>query len=285
MFHVTGGICQFCVDGVTHALTPGQSLLVPPDVRHEYSNPSDQLLTYQEIKFTVSKPSLQTMLTENCVIAISDPLTSALFRQIVSEYEVLGSQADDAAAAYLVALLNTITRDHRHQTPRQFQYIDASQCSPLSQQVIHYLEAHYGEDLSLDTLAQALGYNKTYLCGAFKRNTKLTILDCLNTIRIRRAAELIVYSDHSLPQVAGICGFASVSHFTRVFLKYVGVTPGQCRRSSPLEVVFEPPQTANTPRPSIFIYSVLAQKQITVQMILDFNESEKKGRVAKCAES
>ena len=117
-------------------------------------------------------------------------------------------------------------------------------------------------------MAQVLGYNKTYLCGAFKKNTHLTILDCLNTIRIRHAAELIVYSDHSLAQVADMCGFSSVSHFNRVFLKYVGVTPGQCRRAYPVDALIDPPDSSTrSPRPAGFMYSVLARKRITPDMI------------------
>ena len=130
------------------------------------------------------------------------------------------------------------------------------------------MESHYSEDLSLDALASSMDYNKSYLCVAFKKDTNQTILDCLNTIRIRRAAELIVYSDHSIPQVAAQCGFASVSHFNRVFLKYVGTTPGQCRRATPGDVMFRDPEAfqVHTSAPNWFIYSVLAHKQITADM-------------------
>ena len=80
-------------------------------------------------------------------------------------------------------------------------------------------------------------------------------------IRIRRAAELIVYSDHSLSQVAERCGFASVSHFNQVFLKYVGITPGHCRKAYPPEIITHPdkmmPADSDT-----FMYSVLAHKLI-----------------------
>jgi len=276
MFYVTGGNCQFIADGETYMLEPGQCLLVPPHVLHGYSNETDQLLEYLEIKFTLSKSALYSALTQDGVQFCQDPLAGALFQQVLEEYSTLGGLADDAATAYLTALLNVLTKSHRHLKTRQFRYIDASACSELSQQVIRHLEAHYAEDISLDALAQVLGYNKTYLCGAFKKNTQLTILDCLNTIRIRHAAELIVYSDHSLAQVADMCGFSSVSHFNRVFLKYVGVTPGQCRRAYPMDALIDPPDSKPlSPRPAGFMYSVLAQKQITPQMILEFNNREK----------
>jgi AraC-like DNA-binding protein len=149
--------------------------------------------------------------------------------------------------------------------PQQFLYLDASRFSPLSRRIVHYLEAHCEEELSLDALAAAMDYNKTYLCAAFKKDTGQTILDCQNMIRIRRAAELIVYSDHSLVQVSHLCGFSSVSHFNRVFLKYAGITPGQARRAYPADILFgsHKPSASQADQ---FMYSVLAQKRITPEM-------------------
>ena len=152
---------------------------------------------------------------------------------------------------------------------RKFRFIDATSYSPLSQRIISYLECHYAENVSLDMLASVLGYNKSYLCVAFKKNTMITILDCLNMIRIRRAAELLAYSDYHLNDVATMCGYNSVSHFNRVFQKYVGTTPGQCKRAYPLDILFSPESQRSTlaPRSDRFMYSVLAQKRITPEMI------------------
>jgi AraC-like DNA-binding protein len=110
---------------------------------------------------------------------------------------------------------------------------------------------------------------------AFKKDTGFTILDCLNTIRIRRAAELIVYSDHGFAQVADMCGFTSVTHFNRVFLKYVGITPGQCRRAYPANILFGTGDGSANPS-NRFMYSVLAHKTITPKMIRDLGTSESK---------
>jgi len=169
----------------------------------------------------------------------------------------------------LISALNVFAQSGRYALqPGQFLYMDASGYGVLAQQVIHYLEAHYAEDISLDTLAGELDYNKSYLCVAFKKDTNRTIWDCLNMIRIRRAAELIVYSDHSLNRVAQLCGFSSVPTFNRVFLKYVGATPGQCRRAYPGDILVGPQNTD----PNLFMYSVLARKMVTPEMVEAFND-------------
>lgn len=270
LFYIQAGDFCFTVAGELHRLHQGQTLLVPPQISHEYINETQKTGQYLEIKFAQAADR-----TETPVLTCDDPLAGMLCRQILQEYSDLGKLADDAAASYLTALLSLLEKAYRYrEKPQQFLYLDASRFSPLSRRVVHYLEAHYGEDLSLDALALAMDYNKSYLCAAFKKDTQQTILDCLNMIRIRRAAELIVYSDHSLVQVSQLCGFSSVSHFNRVFLKYAGITPGQARRAYPADILFGSHRSIDKPNSQSdhFMYSVLAQKRITPEMAHSLEE-------------
>lgn len=256
MIYVENGTCSMVVGGQCCTLEQGQCILIPPETEHSYSNEKSITIDYQEIKFAANKA---------LPLHISDSvLVGSLFQQIVREYPLLGRLADKSAAVYMSALLYALTERDRMDEAIAFQYVDASAFGELAQSVTHYLETHYRDDLRLDDIAEALGNNKSYLCVAFKKDTGITILDCLNTIRIRRAAELIVYSDHSLAQVASMCGFASACHFNRVFLKYVGITPGQCRRAYPANVLFgtvENPENHS----NRFMYSVLAHKTIPLK--------------------
>jgi len=264
LFYIQTGQFCFTVGDETYRLSDGQTLLVPPQIEHGYINETREPGEYLEIKFARSPASSAEAPVEIC----DDPLAGMLCRQILQEYSDLGKLADEAAVSYLSALLSLLRKNKRYrEKPRQFLYLDAAGFSPLSRRIVHYLEAHFSEDLSLDALANAMDYNKSYLCAAFKKDTGQTILDCLNVIRIRHAAELIVYSDHSLVQVSQLCGFSSVSHFNRVFLKYAGITPGQARRAYPADILFGSHQKKTDSQADQFMYSVLAQKRITPDMI------------------
>lgn len=278
MFYIVAGVCRFVVGEMTYDIQPGHCLLVPRQTEHAFTNISNTTLDFLEIKFALPQAALDTQLQRAGVLISDSTLAGLLFQQIIKEYSDLASLADEAAASYLTALLNVLTEGNRYRKEHRFRFIDASSYSTLSQKIIRYLEKHFAEDVSLDDLAKKLDYNKSYLCIAFKKDTHMTILDCLNTIRIRRAAELIVYSDHSLLQVAELCGFSSVSHFNRVFQKYVGTTPGQCRRAYPVDILFSDPKDPNgfPDQPNRFMYSVLAQKRISANAIRDmiFEETE-----------
>lgn len=261
MLYALKGEADFVLSDEEFSLKEGQIILVPKDVKHAYKNNTQQIFEYLEIKF-VPDHSLEETLHQTGALLNEKPLAGSLFSQIVSEYDDQGNASDEATVSYLAALLNVMTEDFRKNRAKDSRYIDTSGYSDLSRRIVSYLEEHFADNFSLNDLAENLDYNKTYLCKAFKDDTGTTILDVLNEIRIRRAAELITYSDLSLAQVARSCGFVSVSHFNRVFHKYVGITPGQCRRAYPADILFGPGDSKDkfTDRPGRFMRSVLARK-------------------------
>lgn len=274
MLVVQSGQMQMTVGEEQHRIDAGQCVLVPREMKHAYINPGSVMCECLEIKFSIPSNSKDCKFTKYGLLQTDNPLATRLAEQIVREYSDLGGMADEAAASYMDSLLNVLTMDHRYRKRNDFRFIDAAEYSELSQQVIRYLEQHYAESVSLDNVAAAVGYNKSYMCTSFRKNTQITINDCLNMIRIRRAAELIAYSDNDLSHIATMCGFSAVSHFNQVFLKNVGITPGQCRKAYPLGVTIMPERRfLDIPnRQDRFMYSVLARKMITPEMIMAFEK-------------
>lgn len=276
MLVIRSGRLQLIAGEEQRTVQTGDCILIPRGMTHSYINSDSDLNECLEIKFSIPGNVTDDKFTRYGLLQTDHPLAATLAEQIVREYSDLGPLADDAAAAYMDALLTILTVDRRYRKHNAFRFIDATEYSPLSQQIIRYLEQHYSESISLDDVAQAVGYNKSYMCTAFRKDTRVTINDCLNMIRIRRAAELIAYSDNDLSQIAAMCGFSTASHFNQVFVKNVGTTPGQCRKAYPPGVTIMPERRfLDIPnRQDRFMYSVLARKQITPEMILSFEQGD-----------
>lgn len=272
LFCILSGSLQMTVAGKAYQMDAGSCILVPKGTEHGYSNAGDVRSAHLDIKFSLPSATLDAQFSRLGTLVSNSPLTVMLGEQIVTDYADRGAQADDSAASYLLALLHTLIPTESQPESTRCRYIDASSYSSLSRQIIQYLEQHFAENVSLESLADALGKNKSYLCIAFKKDTQVTINDCLNIIRIRRAAELIAYSDYSLTQVSSLCGFSSASHFNRVFLKYAGITPGQCRKAYPDDILIQPerlPKTDMIKNSDRFMYSVLGRKRISLNLRWD----------------
>jgi AraC family transcriptional regulator len=87
-----------------------------------------------------------------------------------------------------------------------------------------------GGNVSLDEVASACGVSTDHFGKMFKWSTGLPPYRWLTLQRIERAKLLLRSSNDSLVEIALECGFANQSHFTRVFSREVGLSPGRWRR-------------------------------------------------------
>lgn len=94
---------------------------------------------------------------------------------------------------------------------------------------IRYISQHYAEPLSLETVAQVVGLNKSYLSRIFKMRTGETLVNYINQCRIRKAADLLRKTDRKAYEIAEMVGYNNVEYFNQVFKKVMGVSPRDYR--------------------------------------------------------
>jgi two-component system response regulator YesN len=93
-----------------------------------------------------------------------------------------------------------------------------------------YIDENYMKsELSLTTVASAVGISPTYLSALFKKETGGTLTDFILGEKTEEAKRLLRYSDRTLSAVSEYLGFSSPGHFSRVFRKYAGTTPNEYR--------------------------------------------------------
>lgn len=82
---------------------------------------------------------------------------------------------------------------------------------------------------SLRTLAADAGVSPSAVSQAFQRFEGCSVGEYLRRLHVSRARALLAEGRTSLAQVARECGFYDQSHLTRVFRRYLGVTPAVFR--------------------------------------------------------
>ena len=102
--------------------------------------------------------------------------------------------------------------------------------SPHVRRVCAYMRTHYGEPISLDSLANRVGRNTGYLATLFRRQTGMTIHRYLTGIRMERAARLLRRRE-KVEAVVLLVGYRSKKNFYRQFEATFGVTPGKYKAS------------------------------------------------------
>lgn len=95
--------------------------------------------------------------------------------------------------------------------------------------VLHYVEKHYAEKISVGEMAKLAKYAQTYFCHQFKRATGYSFYRYLTRYRIQVACNLLDASEKSIGEVAVATGFSTHTLFCRAFKECIGCTPVQYR--------------------------------------------------------
>ena len=102
--------------------------------------------------------------------------------------------------------------------------------SPLVQQIVDLIEAHFAENITLAQVSETLSHSSGYLSARFKKETGKSFSEFLMNYRIGYARRLLERSDLPVNTVAENCGIPDNNYFARVFRSHVGMTPTQYRK-------------------------------------------------------
>lgn len=91
------------------------------------------------------------------------------------------------------------------------------------------IDADLSEDLSLATLAAMQGISPGYLSTLFKREVGQTLTDYVNSHRMEQAVRLLRSGTLQVQTVAQYCGIPDVNYFSKLFKRYVGLSPREFR--------------------------------------------------------
>lgn len=97
-------------------------------------------------------------------------------------------------------------------------------------QGIQFMRQNYARDLSLGEIADHVALNESYFSGLFKKDTKKSVTEYLNQIRIEKAKELIAGTNSKNYEIAEQVGISNPSYFSTIFKKQTGLTIQEYRQ-------------------------------------------------------
>lgn len=96
-------------------------------------------------------------------------------------------------------------------------------------QVINYINLNLSSPLTLTILAGNMKLNPSYLSGQFKKETGATLTEYIHTMRIETAVQLLNSTTLPIREVAYRVGIDDFSYFTKLFRKYIHMSPTRYR--------------------------------------------------------
>jgi AraC-like DNA-binding protein len=104
---------------------------------------------------------------------------------------------------------------------------------PLIARARQVIEERSSEDLTLEEIARTVHTSTFHFCKIFKRATGLTFTQYLSMVRVAKAKKLLANPQARISEVAYEAGFASLTHFNRLFRRIAGQSPTEFRQKLP----------------------------------------------------
>jgi len=148
-----------------------------------------------------------------------------LLKTMHEEISIKHDMWQSAVGSYINLFILSLFRCHKSAFPMTV----FSNSMSLVLEIQKYIEEHYMEEVTLNTISKQFFADMYYISHLFKKVAGYNFKEYLIRYRISKAKELLFYTNSSITQVGLDSGFTNVNHFIRIFKKYESITPYQYR--------------------------------------------------------
>ncbi len=228
LFYVLGGKGQFQVRDSCFSVAEGDLVLVEPNTEHTETSVEETPLEY-------------IVLGIDGILLPPDPSCELPYRllrlrggspEILNQLRMILRETGQQAPGYELvcqSLLNVLLVQIARQIGFAADGTVPRTGSRDSTAARRYIDLHYRENLTLDTIAQAVHISKYHLAHIFSREYGVSPIHYMQQLRLQECRELLRTTDFSVAQIARMTGFSSPSYFSQRFGKAEGMTPAQYR--------------------------------------------------------
>lgn len=232
------GELRYTVEGIDYSLSEGDFVMTKPSELHSFSFPKDCVYERSFLHIypgmLAAHPELKRVLDMreagyfNCIPAELaakhgiDAVFSGLYRWCAEPVP----ETDYMVMTYIMQLITIIGRILREEKAPAHAFAE----NKKAEMVMSFINKNFTETVALNDISRAVYLSPSYISRMFKRETGMTIKEYLTMRRITHAKNAIMQGG-KVTAVFRDCGFSDYSTFYRAFMKYVGMSPEEFRRS------------------------------------------------------
>ena len=206
-------------DGKTERVPAGEYALIPPNIVHAYETAQHSLVdvcifsqAYAPAFFREIQDKRLARTRFTCRESVADFTARELFvTDHIPDFYTLKSTLYAVLGEFLSCAVFEAT----------------GKSSALMEKVVRYIAENYTEDITLSSMAAALGYEQHYLSRCFHALIPMHFSRYVNWYRVDAATELLHNTDLSITEIALRSGFQSIRSFNRVYLDLTGQRPSR----------------------------------------------------------
>ena len=228
LFYVLNGKGVFVINDKTFEIQKNDFIIVNPNVTHNEASSTEDPLHY--VVMGTDELEFQEDAGKNYYIynfSSHNKLLHFYMKSMLREMRMQDEHFENICQNLFESLVYQIQR----WTKIQFLGTQSQKTNKECRFIEQYLNEHFREDISLQSLSEIVHLSKYYLAHAFKEYKGVSPINYLTQVRINEAKHLLEKTDFSAAKIADFTGFASQSYFSQIFHKETGMTPNKYRKN------------------------------------------------------
>lgn len=150
-----------------------------------------------------------------------------ILTSIANEYEINDEATRLCVFGLMTEFFAQLLRCGRNEDKESLDNITRYQA--IIEPALQLIRENYSEEITLDMLAEVCNISKFHFCRIFKKVIGMSVIQYLNSYRLKVANTMIVNSGKQIGEIASLCGFDDVSYFCRIYKKFYGCTPKKAK--------------------------------------------------------
>lgn len=234
LHYITHGTGTFYYNHENFALEAGDLFLLKPNEMTYYVANSSDPWSYYWIGISGTKPEdlfSLSKINETAILKYSQSKKTKtignLIKEIVLQTESNLTQLDYIKAySYLYSIMYELGKAYPN--PLRENKIKHDYFS----QIKNYIDQNYHNNIDIQSIADQLNINRSYLSVLFKKNIGLSPKKYMMDVRMKRASQLLFATKMTINEIAFSVGYNDQATFSKAFKNYFLLTPSQYRKST-----------------------------------------------------
>lgn len=219
LIYVTQGNLFLQIDNISITLEENNVIIIPPYKTISGTQESLQKTSFFWLDFLTDNADNYGVITQQT--QIKEP---SVFYDLLKELTTitqLNNICDFTKDSFLLLLFYQIKKSIEENSPKHL----------IVLKICNYIEKNISQPLTVEMVADALKYNKDYLCRAIKSYYGISLKDYINKQKINLSKKLLITSNYSIKDISDLLGYYDSNLFTKYFKYHEKMSPTQFRNS------------------------------------------------------
>lgn len=229
MLYIISGDGQIVIGSEQRDIRENQFVIIPPHLMHTEISSKDRPLEY----LCLGISNITVLSADESFDPVADLGNSrddvfSLIRNIYREMQRKQGGYEMMARSCFYRLMVLLIRNRVLEMGVSEEKLIRSNIADAKE----YIDIHYAEQFSLDTLASVANLSKYHLIREFSSAVGSSPMEYLLSKRVTEAKNLLAGTELSISDIAESVGFSSGSYFSQRFRLVTGMTPMEFRTHS-----------------------------------------------------